>query len=193
MTKQPQYRQKGAGVLSRCRLRSGKCLIIAFIAAILAVSLIFASQPYPGPKTLAKNQTLDSYENALFKYEINRYPANAEVSNVSAKNLSIGFSIDPWNLNFGIVPTDGSYGRRFITLKNSESEDVFIQLRSSGDIVPFVEFNRNDFVLKNGDSAPVEIVFRTKKDTPVGNYGGEIDVIVRQPKYGILRGVGWLG
>lgn len=193
MTKQPQYRQKGAGFLSGCRPKSGKCLIIALIAALLAVCLIFASQPPSSPRTLAKNQTLDSYENALFKYEINRYPANAEVSNVSRENLSIGFSIDPWNLNFGIVPTDGSYGRRFITLKNSEADDVIIQLRSNGDIVPFVEFNRNDFVLKKGDSAPIEIVFRTKKDTPVGKYDGEIDVIIRQPKYGILRGIGWLG
>ncbi len=152
-------------------------LMLIFMAAAAVLSV-----PSPTGRLL-DNQTVEFDENALFTYEISRYSSRVEISN----NLSLGFSLDPWNLNFGIVPKGGNMGRRFLTLQNSEDIPAKVQLKSYGNISPMIEFSDNNFLLLKEAPQSITITLNTTKDTLPGNYSGEIDIIVKKPKYGFVK------
>lgn len=156
-------------------------LMLIFLAAAA-----FLSVPSPTGRII-DNRTVEIDENLFFTYEVQRYPSVVEISNASSINLSIGFSLEPWNLNFGIVPTGGSMGKRFLTLQNSEDAPANLQLKAYGNISPMVGFSENNFLLSKGTPRPIEIMLNTEKDTLPGNYSGEIDVIVKKPKYSFVE------
>lgn len=154
----------------------------AFIIVLFA-SLIFAFLPPSAPEEFVKNSTVVYDENLLFSYEISRYPTSVEISSTQGENITLGFSLEPWNLNFGIVPTGGNLGKRFITLQNTAEEPAKVRLIAYGNISQMVDFSDNDFLLLKNAPKPLEIILETKKDTPLGNYSGEIDIIVKRAKY----------
>ncbi|VVB60833.1 Uncharacterised protein [uncultured archaeon] len=168
--------------------RTGKFLAMLFIIA-LAIAAVFAMESSPTLPTgnLVGNQTVSVDENMLFVYEISRYPTQVEISNATGKNISLGFSLEPWNLNFGIVPTGGNLGKRFVSLQNVAERPAKIQLNAYGNISPMIVFSDNNFLLSREGIKPVEIVLATQKDTQLGNYSGEIDVIVKKPKYDFVQ------
>jgi hypothetical protein len=100
--------------------------------------------------------------------------------------VTLGFVTDPWNLKFGIVPGNGSYIRRYINIKNSNEKYDKIKLKVFGNISPLVNFSRNEFVLNENESAVIEVRLKTDS-AEYGNYSGEIDLIVKVPKYDFLR------
>lgn len=173
--------------------KNNKKIYYAVIAAIIAIILLLILSSsitaylfFPqAPGALATKQALANDENMLFSYEINRYPANAEISNASGENITMGFALDPGNINFGIVPRGGNIGKRFITLDNTADEPSKITLVAYGNIAPMVKFSENDFLLWKGAPKPVEIILETENGTALGNYTGEIDIIVKKPKYSI--------
>lgn len=159
-------------------------LIASAIVLLLIFAIVYAfSAPYSAPSQFVENQTVTSEETMFFTYEISRYPTKVEISNITEKNISIGFSLEPWNLNFGIVPTGGSMGNRFINLENTADRASKIKLVAYGNIADMVTFSDNDFLISKNAPKPVKITLETKKDTPLGNYSGEIDIIVKKPKY----------
>lgn len=177
--------------MGKSRKRGWPFFIAAAIAAIVLVlwmAVAYMAEPPKLSGAILEGPAFEQYENALFAYEINRYSSKAEVSNETDGNISVGVSTDPRYLDFGIIPTGGSFSKRSITLSNTKDDAVTMQLRAHGGIVPFIEFGKNDFMLEKG-SVPVSVIFRTAKDTQTGNYSGEIDIIARRPKYAILRGL----
>lgn len=160
--------------------------LAAALAIILAIIALF-SPPFQAPEKLAENQTISIEEGVLFAYEITRYPTNVEISNASGQNISLGFSLEPGNLNFGIVPTGGNMGKRVITLENVADAPSKILLVAYGSIAPMIKFSGNDFLLTNKAPKPIEITLETEKGTALGNYSGEIDIIVKKPKYGFAE------
>lgn len=177
------YKEHGKSV-------SVKPLIIA-VSAIAFIALVYvlltAFQMPSAPRQFVENHTVAYEESIFFTYEINRYSTKVEISNLTGSNLSIGFSLEPWNLNFGMVPTGGNAGKRFMTLKNTADDEAKIILVAYGSISSLVSFSDNNFILPSGAVKQVDIVLETKKDTSLGNYSGEIDLIVKRPKFSLVR------
>ena len=99
--------------------------IFFFIASKSIAAFLFRDYQ---PTSFVENQTLITDENALFTYEINRYPANVLISNTTGENITVGFALEPGSINFGIVPWGGSAGKRFITLQNIAEKKSKIKL-----------------------------------------------------------------
>ncbi len=163
----------------------------AILAAVIFIlvyggitTILFSPQ---APAEFVENQTLATDENALFTYEINRYPASVRISNTTGKNITVGFALEPGSINFGIIPSGGSSGKRFITLENIAEKPSKIRLIAYGNISQMIKFSDNNFLLSKDAPKPIEIVLETKNETALGNYSGEIDIIVKKPKYGFAE------
>lgn len=154
--------------------------------AIAVLLLIFLISYQPKPKEFVTNRTFETYSDLFFNYEITKYPSSGEVSTVqpTQERLTLGVTIDPWNLNFGVIPAGNNFGTRFINLVNKK-ENAKISFKVYGNISPFVNFSKNDFILHSKENVTVEVNFYTAS-AKVGNYSGEIDVIVQRPKYDFL-------
>lgn len=99
--------------------------------------------------------------------------------------MKIGVVVDPWNLNFGIIPVGKNFGTRFIDLENPTDKDVKINFKVYGNISPFVNFTKNDFILHKKEKITIEVKFYAEQ-AKIGNYSGEIDVIIQKPKYDFI-------
>jgi hypothetical protein len=163
-------------------------IIILIIAALISISLY---QPYEPKKEFVKKMEFEKSEDLLFKYETTKYPSSVAIfPNVDA-NMVIGFTVDPWNLDFGIIPTGGNFGKRGLILTNVENKEAKIKLNVYGNITPMVSFSKNDFILNKDENATISVFMKTTNTTEVGNYTGEIDVVVSRPKYEIFGDFLW--
>jgi len=166
-----------------------------FIGIIIpvALALIFLFYNRPVPKTgLVTNMSVEKSENPLFIYEAIKYPCNVEVIKAEQnKSILIGFTADPWNVNFGILHPDYG-GRRFINLANYKDQPYHVKLVCYGNICPMISFSQNDFVLHKGDELQVIVSLQTLPSTELGNYTGEVDVISEGTKIYFLNKIfGW--
>ena len=160
-------------------MRKKEMIILTIIVLIIVSLFVFSnSQEPPEPTEFVKNKTVVTYSNLFFNYEILKYPSNVEITSLKNINESIvlGLVTDPWNINFGIIPGNGTFVKRNIELTNKEEKDIKIILRSYGNISPLVVFSKNDFILKPKEKASIDIFLYSKNAEP-GNYSGEIDVI----------------
>jgi hypothetical protein len=159
--------------------------VVAFIV-VLAIFLFIATQEPSEPRELVNDKTVSNYSNLLFDYKILRYPTSVEIVSISEENINLGIVTDPWNIRFGSVPGNGSYVKRFISIKSSNSNYSKIRLKAYGNITPLVNFSKNDFALNGNESSAVEVALYTDS-AELGNYTGEIDVIAKTPKYEFLK------
>jgi hypothetical protein len=120
----------------------------------------------------------------FFNYEMTEYPSSAEVSSAVPVNntVTIGVVVDPWNLNFGIIPQGNNYGTRFVDLGNMKENDAKVSFKIYGTIAPFVTFSKNNFMLHSKENTTVQLNFNAST-AQIGNYTGQIDVVVQRPKY----------
>ncbi|MBW6461426.1 MAG: hypothetical protein K0B07_00030 [DPANN group archaeon] len=159
--------------------------------AVLIVSLfaiVFHTPSFESDNPV-KNHTVLYEEGMFYTYEINKYPTSVEISDIDERNLSVGFSLETSSLNFGVVPTGGNMGKRFLTLKNTQDSKAKMMFVVYGGISPLIKFNDNEFYLLPEVLKDIEIVLETKQDTMVGNYSGEINIVVKRSKYEFLE---WL-
>jgi len=159
-------------------------IIILFTLIFLILKISFAS--YSIQTDTISNHTVVYDADLFFTYEINRYPTHVEISDITEHNISVGFSLEPSSLNFGVVPTGGNSGKRFITLQNTLNTNAKILLDAYGNISSLIHFSDDDFSLSPGVLKDLEIVLETKKNTAVGDYSGEIVLVVKRPKYAFL-------
>lgn len=155
-------------------------LIIAMAAIVLFIS--FLQEP-PEPTYFVDNKTVSNYSTPFFDYEIVRYPSNVEIR--LGSDVVLGFVTEPWNLNFGIIPGNGSYSTRSIEIKNKEEKNIEIILKSYGNISDLIGFSQNNFMLEPQKVASVDITLYSR-DFGNGNYTGEIDLIAKKPIYNFL-------
>jgi hypothetical protein len=160
-------------------------LIIALI--ILVAAFVVLLNCNDTSKQIVSNQTFERKSDLIFNYEITKYPSHVQVSEVdlSKDNVTVGVVIDPWNLDFGIIPIGNNYGTRFVDLSNMKNQSATISFKTYGNITPFVKYSNNDFILSSNDKESVKVIFYATA-APVGNYSGEIDVIVKTVKYDFL-------
>ncbi|MEM3393687.1 MAG: hypothetical protein QXY79_01405 [Candidatus Methanomethylicia archaeon] len=164
-----------------------KKTLLLFISILLILLILLTNFPYQ-PRGLIENRTFEKHSDLLFTYEITRYPTSAQVlpNTLNQEKLTLGFVIDPWNLNFGIVPPGQNFVTRFIELTNLKDKNAKILLKVYGNISSFVNFTKNNFILKPNETITVEVNFYAEK-VEIGNYSGEIDVVVQRPKYDFLH------
>lgn len=158
-------------------------LIISIITIIFLLnSLISYNQ---GPTEFVTNRTFENSTDLFFYYDITKYPTGVEITKAKPQEskLLIGLSVDSWDLGFGILPSGGNFGKRSLILSNTENRDTKINLKVYGNISPMVSFSKNSFILSGNESATIDVFCRTTETTLEGNYTGEIDVVVKSPKY----------
>ena len=160
--------------------------IFVLVLVIVAFLFIFSKEP-PTPEGFVTNRSVENYSTFFYNYEIVRYPSSVEIMSVEniTETVILGFNTEPWNINFGIIPGNGSYATRTIRVSNKEDSDTEIILRTYGNISPLVVFNSNNFILKPGENSSIDISLYTKDSDP-GNYSGEIDVLSKKPIYNFL-------
>jgi hypothetical protein len=161
-------------------------IISVLIVAVVAFMFIFSKEP-AAPEDFVNNRTVENYSTFFYNYEILKYPSRVEIMPIESisENVVLGFDTDPWNINFGIIPGNGSYATRTIEISNKEEKDNEITLRVYGNISPLVVFSRDKFILKPGEKSSIEI-FLYSRDSEPGNYSGEIDVLSKKPIYNFL-------
>lgn len=159
---------------------------VALISIIIFVLLFLFTQPFQ-PKSFVSNKTFEKHSDFFFTYEIVRYPSSAEVLSIQPyqEKLTLGVVVDPWNLNFGKIPFGNNFATRFIELDNLKEKDAKIFFKVYGNISPFVNFTKNNFILKPNESVTIEVKFFAEK-AEIGNYTGEIDVTIKRPKYDFI-------
>lgn len=180
-------------------VRSATMMLAISVALLLVLAGAFAytnscEQREPSiinEHGFAKEASFNNCTDLLFNDEITRYPSSATVMVYSPEDdrVTLGFVVDPFNLNFGVVPYGDNYITRFVMLKNLKDDAVKVSFRSFGNISRFVNYSMNDFILDNGESATVDIRFLAK-DAVVGNYTGQIDVIVKKPTHEFMHNLG---
>ena len=55
-----------------------------------------------------------------------------------------------------------------------------------GNISPMVHFSDNHFYILPGNPKNVDIMLETDKNTPLGNYSGEINLVIKRSKYSFI-------
>ncbi|MFH1473656.1 MAG: hypothetical protein ABIE55_02060 [Candidatus Aenigmatarchaeota archaeon] len=160
--------------------------IVVLVFLVVAFLFIFSKQP-PVPEEFVSIRTVENYSTFFHNYEILRYPSSVEIMPIENLNetIVIGFVTDPWNINFGIIPGNGSYVTRTIEVSNKGGDNNEVFLNAYGNISPLVVFSKNNFILKPDEKASIEI-FLYSKDSEPGNYSGEIDVVSKKAIYNFL-------
>jgi len=164
-----------------------KIFLILSSLGIFLVALVLTACKIPGGGELDEN-TVEKCSDLFFNYEISRYPTGGEIVAVDilGENISVGLVTDPWNLNFGTIPSNGSYAKRSIVLSNSGELATRINFRVFGDIFPLISFSKDNFVINTGEQVNIDIYFFSN-NTEAGNYSGEIQIISRRPKFKAMR------
>src|SRR4030042_3251685 len=82
------------------------------------------------------NKTVLAYSDLFFDYEVTKYESGAEVTGIypSNKNLTLGVVVDPWNIEFGSIPTGNNTGTRFISLENLKEKESKVSFKVYGNI-----------------------------------------------------------
>lgn len=153
-----------------------------FLLFLIVSVLIFSSVPLSQPNEFVTNKTFEKKQSLFFNVEINRYPTKVRVMNYTKEKITVGVNVDPWNLNFGIVPIGKNYASRFVNLYNNNNKAVKVIFKVYGNISNFVTFSKNYFYLKPNESETIQINFNAENAT-IGIYNGEIDVIIMKPRF----------
>lgn len=173
-----------------------KIIILIVVIVIVALSLLSAP-PNLAPETITEDiSTMRKYD-MFFVYEIIRYPAYGKIieSKVVNDTLSVGLASSTVSLDFGEVPTNGSYSKRLVMLNNTNNNTVVASLQAYGNITPLISFDRNDIVLQKNQTEEISVYFLTKvndENMPLGVYKGEVDIIIKRPQHDFLYAfLGW--
>lgn len=170
-------------------------ILVVVLGSLILFLLSYIMNYVPRPTDFTSEIDFNMFSNFFYKYEVVRYPSGIGVIHAEQgqERLGIGVVTDPWNLKFGVVPEGGS-SSRFMELVNLGDKRVKIIFRSYGNISKYLGFSMNNFILNPGDNVTVKVTFGPTPTTAngvggsgvVGNYTGEIDRIVKIPKYGFL-------
>lgn len=168
-----------------------KRLILLLVACAILISLILyfiTSTHYsPNPEVFANEMDFYNHSDIFFNYEIWRYHSNVTVSELTMQNESVtlGVVVDPWNLNFGIIPSGNNSGARVIEFDNMKENPAKVYVEVYGNLTPHVETSNNNFIIQPKENVVIDLIFEARNAAP-GNYEGEIDVIIQKPKYSFI-------
>jgi hypothetical protein len=162
--------------------------LVLVLGGLIVFLLNYMLNYIPRPTDFVTDMQFNAYSNLFYTYEVVRYPTDVEVTanEPDQDRLGVGVVVDSWNLKFGSIPVGGS-STRFMELANLGQEDAKVILRAYGNVSRYVGFSRNNFILYPKDNVTIRIIFHPDPDADTtGNYTGEIDRIIKIPKYGFL-------
>ncbi|MBD3155774.1 MAG: hypothetical protein GF368_03910 [Candidatus Aenigmarchaeota archaeon] len=169
-------------------MRTLKLFSLIIFALILFAGTIFCldilNTSIDRPEDFVDNVTYDHKSGIFHDYSIIRYPARASIVDLRTgdnRNL-IGISTESWVLDFGIAPIGNNTVKKKMTLSTKEGEGANIKLEAFGNISEMVNFGRNNFHLEGKDT--IFVFLNVTENIEVGNYTGEVDVIIRHKKIG---------
>ena len=158
-------------------------VIIFMISIVVLVGLFYLiySDTVPEPATLISEQRREIITTSFFVNEVVRIPTSANVTKPDSSSGIIKVGIDPGTdaLNFGRVFADMPV-RKYLELENKEGYNVRVCTRKYGHISPYLNSSVDSFILESGEERDVMVSFVGKE---LGHYEGEVDIVIRKPKY----------
>ncbi len=158
-------------------------LLVVFVLMIFIVGTLgfICLEETPEPENFVKNKSLEHDEGIFFVKDIVRYPAKGNVTPLMRENRSIrlGIAAETYELNFGSIPQNLTV-RKLINLRNNEDVPVKVCVLCYGGIKPLITVDKNNLILKKDEAKEIEIRFNA---TNIGSYTGEVDVVIKKPKY----------
>jgi hypothetical protein len=116
--------------------------------------------------------TANAFHNKIITYNI--YNTSAEIVSYNV----MGLNGDKDAVKFGKI-TAGNSGTRFLNISTTTNANVSIYI--SGDIAQFISVEKNNFILEQNTTELLPINLDVPKDTPPGNYTGEIRIMLSRP------------
>ena len=156
---------------------------ISLVAVVVFTYLLFLPLP-KSPKKFVENVTSETEKSFFFLQTTIRYPAKGNVTELKIENqtLSVGVSVETFQLHFGRVPQNLTV-RKIITLRNNENVPVKVRLRAFGNISQLIRFSKDELLLQPKKEARIYVIFNATK---IGWFVGEVDVYLKKPKYRFL-------
>jgi len=155
-------------------------LVIFLLLAALAF-YYFSNKSYE----IVSSYKIEKSQNIFFEIEKTRIPTKALVFNPREKNLTLGFSTEAYVLDFGIIPGNGSYSKKYLDLENFYENRTKVEVKVFGNISSKIYLPLSNFWLEGKEKKRIEIYFFTNQ-TISGYYEGEVDVIVKRPRYSFV-------
>lgn len=154
--------------------------VIVFTGTIILLDRISVSQRKPG--FFVQNRTVLTSSDIFYDYKIIKYPSKVEIIDLKPGELvdMIGISTESWIFNFGIIPVGNNYVKKTMVLNGTPDQEVMVNLITFGNISDMISFSKNNFQLEEDET--VFVFLNVTEDTKVGNYTGEIDVILKKEK-----------
>lgn len=161
-------------------------VLIAFALVVFALTLVvlsLVSSPVKEPVAFVENRTVITKSDLFYEYQITKYPTKVEIVE-SEDDLSkmIGISTEPWIFDFGVIPQTQASVKKILTLNDIKEGKLNVELTVFGNISDMVSFSKNDFYLEGDEE--VFVFLNVTEETKLGNYNGEIDIIVKKESFG---------
>lgn len=177
-------KRKNTKMRNRVPILVGVAVVVVLVAIVSSMKV-----GYDEPVGFVSERTFSTQSDSLFEYEITRYASGATVISptVDDDRMSIGLDADPEDLEFGVIPQgENNFAKRFIDLANLNEEEAKVEIVARGDIAPHVRFSSNEIVLGPNQEVKVDVIFHTV-DASEREYTGEIDVIIKRPKFDFAK------
>jgi hypothetical protein len=166
-----------------------KTIIYTIILTTLAIAIILIVFIIKGPipthtQELESTEKIEHYDSLLYDIAVKRYLSNAIVYNTSDEGVYLGITVDRWT-NFGHMPQNAKT-KRTIEIKNTYDKKIKYEIIAIGEVKPFIDSIPQKMTLKPNQEISANVIFDGKE---IGNYTGEVNVILKIPKYKFLN---WL-
>lgn len=172
---------------------SNKILLLFVVLVLLIFVFWFMLKRILTQENITNIYLVEKDSNLFYNLEIVRIPARALVFSPE-ENLTLGFSNDPNILDFGIIPGNGSYSKKYLQLENYHDIKVKVEVKTLGNISSKIIVKNREFWLGEKEKTNLEIIFFTN-ETLSGYYEGEVRVYIKIPKHEIVYSIdkffGW--
>lgn len=167
-------------------------ILLVGVAVILSAAAVFggaymlskAAKLPNEPASFVETVTVEDNLGTLFMEKKFRYPTAAVVVPPSLdKPIRVGIAGQQNELNFGVAPINSSV-RKFINLGNSEQLPIKVHILSYGEMAQNINAPQKDFIMESGEEKEIEVAYNC---TQIGEFKGEVDVLIRVPRYAPLK------
>ncbi len=105
--------------------------------------------------------------------QVETYPMQVRITDED----KIGMNADPDGFYFGGLRRGMGAGREFWI--QQVEEDVMISIIKKGEMAKWVG-HPNEFIVRKGEEKKIELTISIPQDAPLGNYTGEVIVILKK-------------
>ena len=171
--------------------KNRKTVLFALAAAALVIAVLIltyagiATEKYSLPQDYVNKNSREDSSGLLIRNTIIRYAvkANVTILNTSNMNITVGVASQTDELNYGNLPQNITM-RKFVDLNNSENSPVKICIIERGDVSGHLYVTQgNSMIIPAKEKGQLELGFNA---TDARVYSGEMDIVVRKPKYDLL-------